>query len=755
MMQLASYLYFDIVEIIKNICYNVHKLNKMWQGEVRMSKIKIADITKELNISKSYLYKLIDKENILVPKSKTGRYIWDENTVERIKKFLYMDENIADTEVLISRLGLKQSFINNRRYLGNKYALSDFIRKTVNENCKGINIVIDIFSGTGAVANTFKDKMLITNDLLYSNYISNYAWFGYEKYSRKKIIEIIYKYNQVETKENNYMRENFADTFFSADDCSKIGYIREDIDKKYKNKEINFKEYAILITSLLYGMDKIANTVGHYDAYRKNIRFEKSLVLDVLLPEEEINPNNICYNLNANELIKKVKGDLLYLDPPYNSRQYCDTYHLLENVARWDKPEVYGVARKMDRTSLKSDYCMNTATKAFEELIENADVKYILLSYNNMSKKGNDRSNAKISDEDILRILNKKGKVSVFESDYKSFSTGKSNIKDNKERLFLCEVFCEEKKRVNISCPFNYIGGKFKLLEQLQPLFSESNAFLDLFAGGGNVGINSLSSKVIFNDLNGKLINLIKYIKEKDTEVLLKEIDNIITEYGLSNTSLYGYAYYECSSSKGLAEYNKEKFLKLRESFNSKVTLGEINYSMLYVLIAYSFNNQIRFNRKGLFNLPVGKRDFNSKMRSKLVLFSEELKKKDIQFMKNDFRDISLDSISPDTFIYCDPPYLITNATYNENGMWTEFDEKDLLNFLDEANKKGFKFALSNVLKCKNKVNEILLDWIESNRYYCHYLNNSYSNSNYHRKDKESISEEVLITNYPTDWRNE
>ncbi|HDL5880946.1 TPA: DNA adenine methylase, partial [Mannheimia haemolytica] len=128
---------------------------------------------------------------------------------------------------------------------------------------------------------------------------------------------------------------------------------------------------------------------------------------------------------------------LLYLDPPYNSRQYCDAYHLLENVARWEKPKVYGVARKMDRTSLKSDYCMIAATKAFEELIENADAKYILLSYNNMSDKGNDRSNAKISDEDIMKILSKKGKVIVFESDYKSFSTGKSDIQDNKERLFL------------------------------------------------------------------------------------------------------------------------------------------------------------------------------------------------------------------------------------------------------------------------------------------------------------------------------
>ena len=235
------------------------------------------------------------------------------------------------------------------------------------------------------------------------------------------------------------MRDNFADTFFSADDCSKIGYIREDIENKYHSEEINFKEYAILITALLYGMDKIANTVGHYDAYRKNAKFDRELVLNVLLPEKNTN-NNSCYNVDANDLIKSIKCDLLYLDPPYNSRQYCDAYHLLENVARWEKPAVFGIARKMDRTALKSDYCKITAAKAFEELVKHAKAKYILLSYNNMSDKGNERSNAKISDDDIFRILGEKGNLKVFESDYKSFSTGKSNIRDNKERLFLCEV---------------------------------------------------------------------------------------------------------------------------------------------------------------------------------------------------------------------------------------------------------------------------------------------------------------------------
>lgn len=426
----------------------------------------------------------------------------------------------------------------------------------------------------------------------------------------------------------------------------------------------------------------------------------------------------------------------------------------MENIAKWEKPEVFGVARKMDRTNLKSDYCLSTATKAFEKLVSNTKAKYILLSYNNMSNKGNDRSNAKISDNDILNILCKKGKVTIFEEEYKSFSTGKSKIKGNKERLFLCEVFKDKKNNNYISCPFNYIGGKFKLLPQLDKLFLKSNIFLDLFSGGGNVSINSTASKVILNDRNKKIIELIEFIKNENIDRIIDRINKVILRYDLSRTDIYGYNYYGCNSNEGLAKYNKNKYIKLRDDYNNTIRNGKEDYILLYVLIVYSFNNQIRFNKKGEFNLPVGKRDFNSKMRSKLVLFSEELKRKDVQFMKKDFRDISLDDFPQETFIYCDPPYLITNATYNENRMWTDLDEKDLLEFLDEANKKGFNFALSNVLESKNKRNDILYNWIKSRGYYCNYLNKSYSNSNYHRKDKNSISEEVLITNYPVDWRN-
>ena len=338
----------------------------------------------------------------------------------------------------------KTSFINNRRYLGNKYKLLPFITGVINEECSEIETVADIFAGTGAVSSAFADKIVITNDLLYSNYICHYAWFGAEAYDPQIIIDYIVGYNAKTKCGENYMTRNFADTYFSKSDCSKIGYIREDIERNYKKGILNKRERAILITALLYAMDKIAATCGHYDAYRKGAAYETSLELCVPLAEVNNNEKNECFNEDANNLVKRIEADLVYIDPPYNSRQYCDAYHLLENVARWEKPEVFGVAKKMDRSNMKSKYCTTNAAKAFETLINDIKAKYILLSYNNMAEKGNSRSNAKISDEDIMRILGQKGTVKVFEESYKAFTTGKSDIEENAERLFLCTCYSEE-----------------------------------------------------------------------------------------------------------------------------------------------------------------------------------------------------------------------------------------------------------------------------------------------------------------------
>lgn len=645
---------------------------------------------------------------------------------------------------LKSYLRLKTTFINNRRYLGNKYKLLPFITSVVADECHDIESVADIFAGTGAVASAFTDKRLITNDNLYSNYICHVAWFSPMAYSCEKIERFLTYYNSVDPSDENYMSDTFGDTFFSRSDCRKMGFIREDIETRFAKGEINERERALLITSLLYAADKIANTCGHYDAFRQGVEFDRHLELSVPVPEVNLNAENVCYNEDANELVSHIVADLVYIDPPYNSRQYCDAYHLLENLARWECPPVKGVARKMDRTALKSDYCTQKAVVAFEQLISRIQARYILLSYNNMAQKGNGRSNAKISDEDIMRILSTKGTVKVFTQDYKPFSAGKSVIQEHEERLFLC--ICGQGHTPLIQSPLNYTGGKFKLLPQILYHFpAKIDTFVDLFCGGCNVGVNVNAAQVILNDRNPILLYLYNTFRHLGTVAVFDIIYEIIKEYGLSDSAANGYAYYGCNSSVGLSHFNREPYLRLREAFNGK-NVGEHAYVMLFVLIVYAFNNQIRFNAKGAFNLPVGKRDFNDKMRAKLGSFIERLQSGNYRFSCKDFRKFDITTLTKDSFVYCDPPYLITCATYNEQGGWVAQDEKDLLSFLDVLNGQNIRFALSNVLSSKGKQNVTLSEW--ANKYRVIHLNHNYANSNYQTKDKTKSADEVLIINY-------
>ena len=328
--------------------------------------------------------------------------------------------------------------INNRRYLGNKYRLLPFINDVIAKECGNFNTFADIFAGTGAVSSSYTDKILYTNDILYSNYLCHLTWFSDEAFDISKIEKYIEYFNSELPYEDNYMTENFSDTYFSRKNCSKIGFVRENIENEFKSGKINTRERAMLITSLLYGIDKIANTCGHYDAYRKGVDFPESFTMCVPEPNTNLKHNH-CYNEDTNELVKIISADVVYIDPPYNSRQYCDAYHLIENIARWEKPEVFGEAKKMDRTALKSRYCTRSAPSAFKDLIDNLNAKYIVVSYNNMANKGNDRSNARISDTQILETLKSKGSVKTYSEEFKAFTTGKSEHLDNEERLFVCK----------------------------------------------------------------------------------------------------------------------------------------------------------------------------------------------------------------------------------------------------------------------------------------------------------------------------
>ncbi len=653
---------------------------------------------------------------------------------------------------------MKLFSIQNRRYLGSKAKLIPFIQKVVKENCKDINSFMDLFAGTGNVAWSFNDiySTIIINDILESNYLAYISFFDATEINEIKISEIINEYNNFSIEEDNYFSLNFSDTYFSSDNCKKIGYIREDIEKKHSNETINFRERAILITSLIYAMDGIANTVGHYDAFRINGDLKKELILRMPdLPHNSINTNNKIYKEDANSLVTEISADLVYIDPPYNSRQYSDAYHLLENVAEWKKPKVYGVAKKMDRSNIKSKYCTTSASKQFEDLISKISAKYILVSYNNTGTRGASRSQAKISDSDIIAILSEKGRVEVFETDFNQFTTGKTKMDNHKERLFLCHVGEKSKKYENletinefVKSPLNYTGGKHKLLSQLIEKFpNKIETFVDLFGGGFNVGVNVKADKIIYNDKQKEVARIIKLFKKYTHTQITKKIEKNIEHYGLSNTLENGYKYYQCNSDSGVGNFNKVKYLKMRDDYNNIPGYNEKKDFILLTLIIFSFNNQIRFNGNNFFNMPVGKRDFNNSTRKNVRNFSIALKNKDVEIYSKDFRKINIENFA-NPFVYCDPPYILGTASYNENDGWTEKDENDLLDYLKKLSDKGIQFALSNVIEHKGMVHNNLKKWVEANYFNIIYLKSNYSNSNYQIKNREQNTREVLITNY-------
>ncbi|EHK5076463.1 DNA adenine methylase [Campylobacter upsaliensis] len=345
--------------------------------------------------------------------------------------------------------------LSNRRYTGAKTRLLDSIDTSILKSFdyrerKNLSF-FDVFGGTGVVGEHFAKKKefnsIIINDFLHSNFIIYQGFFTQDLFDLEKLESFKKEFAKLKPKDikENYYSKHFGDKFFSKNDSKIIGYVRDRLDYLLDQKAINEKEFYILLSSLLYSVDRVANTVGHYDAYRKNVILQDRFSYELISPlklEKSIEIYKEDSNVLAQNLAKQKRQiDIAFIDPPYNSRQYSRFYHLLENLALNKKPELYGVALKPKPENL-SKYCKVEAKETFKDLIESLAkmCKVLVVTYNNTYSSKSNSSRNKIELQEIQATLEAVSKVSFYEFDFKAFSSGKTNLKEHKEIIFIGEI---------------------------------------------------------------------------------------------------------------------------------------------------------------------------------------------------------------------------------------------------------------------------------------------------------------------------
>lgn len=650
------------------------------------------------------------------------------------------------------------------RYIGSKANLLSAIEKCINTNIQTKQKTFcDIFSGTGVVARYFKPHYkIISNDSLYFSYVIQKA-FVENNFSptfdilKSTVENPFYYFESTDSNaiplENNFVEKNYSlagnagRMYFTSENARRIDFIRTTIEEWKNENKISESEYYYLLASLIEAVPSVSNITGTYGAYLKN--WDKRAFKKLELSQFEIlnnNQKNEAYNEDAFILEKHISGDILYIDPPYNSRQYAPNYHVLETIARYDNPKLSGVTGMRPYQNQKSPFCSKHEVQdAFEELIKKADFSHIILSYS---------SSGLMKEEFIEKILKDNGIASSFTLQKIPYRKYKSKIYDERE-VFEYIFYIQKKSQNNIyliskeknfevasptvsynfnsqnskyiKSPLNYIGGKYKLLPQIMPLLPKNTeTFVDLFCGGGNVGINDDCEKLVFNDMNTILMEMFKAFASMNLNNLLLQIDCTIKDWNLSMT-------------------NEDAFIKFRKHYNE--TRNPID---LYVLSCFSFNYQFRFNNNHEYNNPFGRNRsrYSETMKNNLIRFVQKIKSSSAEFLSYDFIDYPIDTLTEKDFVYCDPPYLITTGSYNDGKRgfknWTQDSDKVLFELLDELDKRKIRFALSNVFTHKGKKNEMLIDWAK--KYTVHHLKKDYSNSSYNTG--RSGSDEILITNY-------
>ena len=295
-----------------------------------------------------------------------------------------------------------------------------------------------------------------------------------------------------------------------------------------------------------------------------------------------------------------------------------------------------------------------------------------------------------------------------------------------------------------IRSPFFYVGDKYRLMPQLHKLFPKYiSTYVEPFAGGGSSFINTPAQKYIVNDIDFYVVALHKTLSSYAgrSNELFQRLYNMINEYGLSCSFKKCYVPDELKKKyvkTYYAQYNKTAYLQLRANFNESH-----DFLVLYLLLIYGFNHMIRFNRAGLFNLPVGNVDFNRNVYEALCHYLDFMEHNDVVFYNLDFANfIDCVNLDENSYIYFDQPYLISDSEYNKR--WNESEERRLCKCLDELNKKGIRFGVTNLVSHKGAINNIFLEWAD--KYFMYDINSNYISFNDNTVKKDS--KEVFVTNY-------
>lgn len=353
-------------------------------------------------------------------------------------------------------------------YIGSKLSLLNFLEESIDKVVdKECDTFCDLFAGTGIVGSHFKKKgyKIIANDIQYYSYVLNRHYIGNHKELKfTKLIKEIPELKKVAVKDRNKFVCNFLSEskgvkgfiyknyclggtkkkseprqYFSDENGMRCDAVRQTIEDWKKRGLISDDEYYFLITSLVESVDKCANTASVYGAFLKQLKRTAQSRLVLKPPELIINDqDHEIFNLDVNDVIENVNGDILYLDPPYNQRQYATNYHLLETIAKYDNPKVHGKTGLRDYEQQKSLYCSRTQVKnAFKDLILKAKTKYIFLSYNNEGL---------MTLEDIKEIMSLRGRYGSFTKEHSRFKADKSenrNYTANKTLEYLHYVVCK------------------------------------------------------------------------------------------------------------------------------------------------------------------------------------------------------------------------------------------------------------------------------------------------------------------------